>query len=100
MQKLRRRVCVAGRAIRSGCEGAFGIRSGEGLRTTRLALVLVLLLSPGMSAFEMEAYVKAPNAEAGDHFGSHGFSGIERETLGVALSGDTLAVGTSNEDSC
>ena len=73
MQKLRRRVCVAGRAIRSGCEGAFGYWrlgiSGDRLLTTRLALVVVLLLIPGMSAFETEAYVKAPNAESNDGFG-------------------------------
>ena len=36
-----------------------------------------------------QAYIKAPNAEAEDYFGSS-----------VALSGDTLVVGTTAEDSC
>ena len=79
---------VAGRVIRSGYEGAFGISGADRLLTTRLALMLVLLLIPGISAFEMEAYVKAPNAESNDGFGR------------MALSGDTLAVGAGGENSC
>ena len=61
--------------------GAGGCTRLRILLTTRLALVVLLALSPGMSAFEMEAYVKAPNAESNDGFGR------------MALSGDTLAVG-------
>jgi hypothetical protein len=38
--------------------------------------------------WQQEAYVKASNTDAGDHFG-----------ISVALSGDTLAVGARNEDS-
>jgi hypothetical protein len=44
----------------------------------------------------MQAYVKAPNAEAGDMFGVR--FGTQYGTL--ALSGDTLAVGAPGEASC
>ena len=54
---------VAGRVIcesftRSNynCEGAFRSRL-RFLLTTRLALVVLLALSPGTSAFELQAYV-------------------------------------------
>eukprot|EP00964_Phaeocystis_antarctica_P069388 scaffold42157_cov70-Phaeocystis_antarctica.AAC.1 len=41
------------------------------------------------TTWSFQAYVKAPNAESSDGFGSS-----------VALSGDTLAVGARHEDSC
>ena len=41
------------------------------------------------TTWSFQAYVKAPNAEASDQFGH-----------AVALSGDTLAVATYQEDSC
>jgi hypothetical protein len=42
----------------------------------------------GSGAWQQKAYLKAPNAEAGDGFG-----------YSVAISGDTIVVGADNEDS-
>ena len=44
--------------------------------------------SPATSLITHQAYLKAPNAEGGDHFG-----------VAVATSGETLVVGAYHEDS-
>ncbi len=60
-----------------------------------LTLLLAVILSAcggdgggGAAPFAQQAYIKASNTDAGDEFG-----------IGVALSGDTLAVGARFEDS-
>jgi hypothetical protein len=50
----------------------------------------VYLFTRTATSWAQRAYVKASNAEAGDLFG----------TSGLAIAGNTLAVGATNEDSC
>src|SRR5215510_5348443 len=67
-----------------------------------LSVVIAILMasataSPALAQLKQAAYIKASNAEMGDHFGDGG----ALEGHGVALSGDgnTLAVGAPYESS-
>ena len=89
-----RAVAVSGYTLAVGApredNSATGINGNQTLGTaTDSGAVYVYvrdLLDP--SRWRLEAYIKAPNAEAGDGFGN-----------AVALSGDTLIVGASQEKS-
>jgi hypothetical protein len=61
----------------------------DGLASSPLDFVVIDARLPSFVNSVLQAYVKASNTEANDHFGRS-----------VALNGDTLAVGTSDEDSC
>lgn len=89
-----RAVAVSGYTLAVGApredNSATGVNGNQALGTaTNSGAVYVYvrdLLDP--SSWRLEAYIKAPNAEAGDGFGS-----------AVALSGDTLIVGAPQERS-
>lgn len=79
---------VFGSPKESSAETGITNGTGSSVDTSANAAGAVYVYRKANDAWVQEAYIKAPNAEAGDYFG-----------VSIDLEGDTLVVGASGEDS-